>query len=111
VPPLARPESQLLAPPPVAQQKSFRSRLNLGRGKPAPGPGASNVPPDAWQLTAPDMPVSQSQQPLLHAAPPIMAVQSQPAARMPSGVKACHNCALPLSARARFCRRCGQQQG
>jgi hypothetical protein len=108
VPPAARPESQLLAPPPVAQPKGFRGRLNLGRGKAPSGAGA--VPPGAWTLTAPEMP-HQGHQAALHAAPPLMVEQPKAAAQMPSGVKACHNCALPLSARARFCRRCGQQQG
>jgi hypothetical protein len=32
-------------------------------------------------------------------------------AHLPSGVRPCHNCSLPVSAQARFCRRCGQPQG
>jgi peptide/nickel transport system permease protein len=32
-------------------------------------------------------------------------------ARSGSGVQACVSCGLPLSATARFCRRCGSRQG
>jgi ribosomal protein L40E len=31
--------------------------------------------------------------------------------RAETGVQACVSCGLPLSATARFCRRCGSQQG
>jgi hypothetical protein len=33
-----------------------------------------------------------------------------PAQPVPDGLRACHSCDLPLSARASFCRRCGSAQ-
>jgi hypothetical protein len=38
-------------------------------------------------------------------------VLGEPGAAAPAGIQACVSCGLPLSATARFCRRCGARQG
>jgi hypothetical protein len=94
-------------------------------------------PAAAWQITAPESDVRPAQWPPLgpvfrpQPAPPQPAPHPSVIARrpsqggllargrataggalpMPNGVRPCVNCELPLSATARFCRRCGRPQG
>ncbi|HZW01726.1 MAG TPA: hypothetical protein VFF55_09185, partial [Candidatus Deferrimicrobium sp.] len=60
--------------------------------QPVPGPATSQLPPP----TAPP--------------PPVVAAGLPPATRQGAVSRACPSCSLPLSTKARFCRRCGAPQ-
>ena len=99
----------------------------------APHPGEAHFAP-GWQLTAPEepsvvwpphAPVYQpppepARASLLRAAQPGQQLPQQPDGALfagalhpqhtVSGIRPCYQCALPLSASARFCRRCGALQ-
>lgn len=74
-------------------------------------PAPADTPPPQWP-----MPAADPQWPTRSAAtspvqPDLWAASSQDVLNRPgSGVQACVSCGLPLSAAARFCRRCGSQQ-
>ena len=86
-----RPESPYLAPAPSAQ------------GHKAPPPAAGAEP--QWPTT-PSWPA-----PLAKGAEAVWAESTRDLLSRPeAGVSACFNCGLPLSATARFCRRCGTSQ-
>ena len=67
---------------------------------PWPGPEASPLPAA----------IVAAQQAAKQAGPAIWATSSQEVISH-GNVRACHHCALPVSTHARFCRRCGTQQG
>jgi hypothetical protein len=118
------------APPSIASSAAPASRLAalFGRGrKQAEEPTAVIAPEprlaSGWRVTAPDETVWPPHAPVYAppAAPKPQAAQSRPsllgprpgsghAAGAPSGIRPCYQCALPLSATARFCRRCGTPQ-
>jgi hypothetical protein len=105
----------------------------FGRGKKqeplpqaAPPPPAPTLP-SGWSFTAPDeqpvwppnAPVYQPPQPTASTRPPapangrpslLTAPGAQQQHAVPAGIRPCFQCALPLSASARFCRRCGTPQ-
>ena len=65
----------------------------------APGPGPE------WPAAAPAQPIQ------VRGAEAVWAQSSRDVLNRPeTGVQACVNCGLPLSATARFCRRCGSNQ-
>jgi hypothetical protein len=68
----------------------------------APWPGPQPAPLPAAIVAA--------QQAAQRAGPAIWAASSQEVISH-GNVRACHHCALPVSTHARFCRRCGTQQG
>jgi hypothetical protein len=69
---------------------------------------ASHAP--EWP-TAPVWPTPQGRSARPHAAEAIWAASNRDVLSRPeSGVQACINCGLALSATARFCRRCGTSQ-
>jgi hypothetical protein len=68
----------------------------------APWPGPQAAPLPAAIVAA--------QQAAKQAGPAIWATSSQEVISH-GNVRACHHCALPVSTHARFCRRCGTQQG
>ncbi len=80
-------------------------------GSPMPAP--ADTPPPNWPMPAA---VAEPQWPTRPAAvapvqADLWAASSQDVLNRPgSGVQACVTCGLPLSATARFCRRCGSQQ-
>jgi hypothetical protein len=76
---------------------------------PAPG----GVPPPQASLVAPT--TAPGAPPVLPTAPTAAAAATGPRARKKPSVSAatshaCANCSLPLSAKAKFCRRCGSPQ-
>jgi hypothetical protein len=73
----------------------------------SPPPGVSSVPARPWRLVADDGP------PMLPNVPRSVPTReaSVSAAVRPLGIRSCPDCALPLSANAHFCRRCGASQG
>ena len=96
----ARPE---ILPPPV-----YRPLPPLGPIMPPPPAAASAAPSIAFEL--PESP------PAFVIAPPQAQVLMRPS--LPAGlfdgpapqIRPCHQCDLPVSAKARFCRRCGSAQ-
>jgi hypothetical protein len=128
------PDSDLLDVPPttLAPQPSMPARpaaTNGGvqptngaagavNGAPTPPTGASewpspaNTPPPQWPMpkpVAPQWPVGQGTS--RGANDDLWAASSQDVlGKAGSGVQPCTSCGLPLSATARFCRRCGTQQ-
>jgi hypothetical protein len=80
-------------------------------GSPVPAP--ADTPPPQWPMPAA---AAEPQWPIRPAAvapvqADLWAASSQDVLNRPgSGVQACVTCGLPLSATARFCRRCGSQQ-
>ena len=88
---MVAPESPYLAPAPGAH----------GHNPPPPAPG----PEPQWPTT-PSWPA-----PLARGAEAVWAESTRDLLSRPeAGVSACFNCGLPLSATARFCRRCGTSQ-
>jgi hypothetical protein len=77
---------------------------------PAPGPAAPPPTPGA-----PGQPSWPTVPPAAFSVPAAQAVWEESSlevtSRPGSGVQACVSCGLPLSAAARFCRRCGSRQG
>jgi len=65
-------------------------------------PSPATTPPPQWPMP----PAGQSAETGLWAA----SSREVADANAPTGVQACMSCGLPLSANARFCRRCGTQQ-
>jgi chemotaxis protein histidine kinase CheA/ribosomal protein L40E len=110
--------------PPTAPTPTQTGAAAAGGGTPAPTNGGSaptgagrdwpspaTTPPPQWPMpvapAAPQWPTS----PLPPAGTDVWAASSQELiARPGTGVQACLSCGLPLSASARFCRRCGTQQ-
>jgi hypothetical protein len=101
--PVVPPQPEVL-PPPV-----YRPLPPLGPIVPPPPPAAASAPPriDFDALEPP---------PAFVIAPPQAQVLMRPT--LPAGlfdgpspqIRPCHNCDLPVSAKARFCRRCGSAQ-
>ena len=125
--------SPLDAPPAVlAPQPPIPSRPSATNGAAAPTNGAAPVngapqppptgtvdwptpattPPPQWpmpQAVAPQWPVGQGTG--RGANDDLWAASSQDVlSKAGAGVQSCSSCGLPLSASARFCRRCGTQQ-
>jgi len=73
------------------------------------------APPRSQETPAPHAPSwPRPAAPLAQALPPVATVWEESSVgvvnRPGSGVQACFSCGLPLSASARFCRRCGSRQ-
>ncbi len=113
-------------PPPAAPPASLEAPWPMPPA-PAAWPLAATPPrpaPQAWPTDAPQWPpapASSSGGTSWPPAPAAAATSSGPAARVwaasardvldrAGSVQACVSCGLPLSARARFCRRCGSRQ-
>lgn len=76
-------------------------------------PAPVDTPPPQWPMPAAGAQPQWPTRPAAAAPVPadLWAVSSQDVLNRPgSGVQACVTCGLPLSATARFCRRCGSQQ-
>jgi hypothetical protein len=78
-------------------------------------PTHTETPPTQWMVpsakVAPQWPARPAVPPPVPPAADLWAASSQDVLNRPgSGVQACVSCGLPLSATARFCRRCGSQQ-
>jgi ribosomal protein L40E len=92
------PNWQIVAPDPTASPTAAPSN---GAGPDWPSP--LTTPPPQWPMPAAN---GQSVNVDLWAA----SSREVAGAAAPTGVQACLSCGLPLSANARFCRRCGTQQ-
>ena len=80
-------------------------------GQPAWPPLARQAPIEPQWPTQPAWPAHQQPTNLVSGADAVWAQSSRDLLNRPeTGVQACVNCGLPLSARARFCRRCGTNQ-
>ena len=75
-----------------------------------PVPAAPRAPWPGPQPAALPAAIVAAQQAAQQAGPAIWAASSQEVISH-GNVRACHHCALPVSTHARFCRRCGTQQG
>jgi hypothetical protein len=75
-------------------------------------PAAPPRPPETPAVHVPSWPRPAA--PVAQALPPVATVWEESSVgvinRPGSGVQACFSCGLPLSASARFCRRCGSRQ-
>jgi len=106
------PIPQPLEPP----RPSAAAAPSNGAGQGAPGPAPqwptpTTTPPPQWPMPpsqpSPEWPARAAAAPVAD----IWAASSQDVLNRPgSGVSACVSCGLPLSAAARFCRRCGSSQ-
>lgn len=80
-------------------------------GQPTWPPLAQKATVEPQWPTAPSWPARQSNGNVVSGADAVWAQSSRDLLNRPeTGVQACINCGLPLSARARFCRRCGTNQ-
>jgi hypothetical protein len=107
----APPQPQYAPPPPpapswrmVAPESPFLA--------PAPGNGHIGTAPSPSNASEPEWPTTPSwPAPLARGAEAVWAESTRDLLSRPeAGVSACFNCGLPLSATARFCRRCGTNQ-
>jgi hypothetical protein len=100
---MVAPESPYIAPPP-----SNGNGNGNGHAYSAPPPPAANEPqwPDTPSWPTPVPAASRSR-----GAEAVWAESTRDLLSRPeTGVSACFSCGLPLSATARFCRRCGTNQ-
>jgi hypothetical protein len=107
--PALQPQYPAPAPPPapswrmVAPESPYLAPAPGGPAHSAPVPAAGAEP--QWPTT-PSWPA-----PLARGAEAVWAESTRDLLSRPeAGVSACFNCGLPLSATARFCRRCGTSQ-
>lgn len=134
-PPPAPPQSQYATPPAPPSFATPAAYPTLQPQYPAPAPTPPPAP--SWRMVAPESPyLAPAPGAPAHTAPASAAgpepqwptTPSWPAplargaeavwaestrdllSRPEAGVSACFNCGLPLSATARFCRRCGTSQ-
>jgi hypothetical protein len=82
----------------------------------APESGRDDIAQPVWNAprspsVAPGAPSSARTEPSSIRAWSLSAPDPVPRPASPSAVLACRNCTLPLSASAKFCRRCGTPQG
>jgi len=98
--PAMSPAWQLTAPDGSAQPAGWRPYGSVYQTPSAVGASGANLPHPAMLS---GMPGGTSGATALGAG-------AATGAHLPAGVRPCHNCALPVSAQARFCRRCGQSQ-
>jgi len=94
---------RIVAPEAPAQATPSGSRM----------PAPADTPPPQWPMPAAGAQPQWPTRPAAAApvAADLWAASSQDVLNRPgSGVQACVTCGLPLSATARFCRRCGSQQ-
>jgi len=107
------------APPPVPAQPAPIEQpapvvlTAQGLGSAATPPPIAMPQPQAGMAAAPVPPpaaAQASQPPPGYAAPLPLPMPSAPLAAKRTGSQGCPNCGLPLSAKARFCRRCGAPQ-
>jgi hypothetical protein len=108
-PPVA-PPAPIQMPPVIEPARPVEPRLSPGWRMTAPDEPSAVWPPHAPVYRPPT--TTQPQASLIH---PQMNGGNQPAAagnggHAASGIRPCYQCALPLSASARFCRRCGTAQ-
>jgi hypothetical protein len=117
-----QPETQTVARPDFADALEAR-RGSFGRQAEAPAPWqplgsswpAAQDPKEPW--AGPEVPAASSLLSVVAAqqaaAPTVteMWAQSSEEVLNRGSVRVCHHCALPVSTQARFCRRCGTQQG
>jgi ribosomal protein L40E len=122
--PTPGPEPLEIAPAVLAPQPPLPTRPSPTNGAAQPTNGApqapsapsrdwptpATTPPPQWPMPAA---TAEPQWPAPRAGttPDVWAASSQEVtSRAGSGIQACLSCGLPLSASARFCRRCGTQQ-
>ncbi len=97
------PSTEQLPPPPAAPSWPPQSPVAQA---PAPQAGAApEWPTIPWAAQAPAAPAIRASDAMWAASSRDVVVQAG------GGVQACVSCGLPLSATARFCRRCGSRQG
>jgi hypothetical protein len=100
-PPLDRPDVRPVAPPPLAPPPPAATHLPPAQRANPWSTGSTDPTPHHWRTPQPVSP-----------AETVWAASSRDVLNRPgSGVQACASCGLALSASARFCRRCGSQQG
>jgi hypothetical protein len=94
--------------PPVAPSGAPPATVPVAMAAPPVVPGASAVPmpPPGGPLPPPSPPSPRAAMP----APAVVPAGLPAAARQAAASKACPSCGLPLSTKARFCRRCGAPQ-
>jgi len=112
--PLPGPPQQPLAVPPPVVPMSPQPQAPAPTGPPLVQPAAPLQPPPQMAPPPDQLPYVPVPTPI--APPPAPAtppLAARPTPPQPPGSKthACTNCGLQLSAKARFCRRCGAQQG
>lgn len=99
---MVAPEAPSAEPRPAWPPRSPIYQPPAAPPRPSPSPAA---PVPSWPRPA---------APALHAVPPAPSIWEESSVgvvnRPGSGVQACFSCGLPLSASARFCRRCGSRQ-
>ncbi len=100
------------SPRPSAQAAPTNGAGQNGSGTGPQWPTPATTPPPQWPMPAsqpsPQWPTRAAVTPV---ATDMWAASSQDVLNRPgSGVSACVSCGLPLSAAARFCRRCGSSQ-
>jgi ribosomal protein L40E len=101
VDPLDLGRTTLQPQPPLPTRPGSPASTSAGSGAPD-WPSPATTPPPQWPMPA----GGRSADTGLWAA----SSREVAAAAAPTGVQACTSCGLPLSANARFCRRCGTQQ-
>jgi ribosomal protein L40E len=104
--PLPAPVGQAADTSPVEPSTPPVSWPPFGASWPAPAPHSGMWPGPAAPLPA--VVAAQQVQPQLVVE---MWAQSSQEVMNRGTVRVCHRCALPVSTQARFCRRCGTQQG
>ena len=117
-PQFAPPQYAAPAPPPPAPAQAPSWRMvapesqPLGAGAPSPnGRVYDGPPPEPQWPTAPAWPAPLARTSRTRGAEAVWAESTRDLLNRPdTGVSACFNCGLPLSATARFCRRCGTSQ-
>jgi hypothetical protein len=98
------------APPPASSWRMVAPETPpLGTG--APGRPYDGPQPEPQWPTAPAWPAPLARTSRTRGAEAVWAESTRDLLNRPdTGVSACFNCGLPLSATARFCRRCGTSQ-
>ena len=111
------PQYSVPPPPPQAAPQAPAWRMvapesqPLGAGAPSPNGRYDGPPPEPQWPTAPAWPAPLARTSRTRGAEAVWAESTRDLLNRPdTGVSACFNCGLPLSATARFCRRCGTSQ-
>ncbi len=107
----SRPTPEQLPTPTAPETAAFTATPALPTETPTPG--APGVPPPPLAPPPAVPPPAPAVAPPAYVAPPVAAQPARPTPPLPAapGTHACPSCGLMLSAKARFCRRCGAPQG
>ena len=116
--PTIQPQYAAPAPPPTPAAPSWRMVAPEGpwvASAPSNGhvhePGPASTGPEPQWPAAPAWPAPVARTSRTRGAEAVWAESTRDLLNRPeTGVSACFNCGLPLSATARFCRRCGTSQ-